>query len=145
MSREVQATCYVDCMPGGTGIDQPPIPAVAYFKPELAAWLAKVRGPQSAPIKVKLRPRPTGDSELRTLNGGRKLLSFDVSVDGPKGKDPIAHVAYFPQGDGDLQEIEARRRDAQLGVSCCAPRLPGKSAVTSALRSRTLPRRSGDA
>jgi hypothetical protein len=51
-----------------------------------------------------------GDSELRALNGDRELLNFDVSVDGPKGRDPIVHVAYFPRGNGDVRKIEAGRR-----------------------------------
>jgi hypothetical protein len=57
-----------------------------------------------------------GDSELRTITSGRELLNFDVSVDGRKGKDPIVHVAYFPQGNGDVQKIEAGRRVMVVGA-----------------------------
>jgi streptogramin lyase len=86
MSREVQATCYVDCMPGGTGIDQPPSPAVAYFKPELAAYLAKYRGPDSAPIKYQVRPRPSGDSTMAVIT------TYDV---------PLVGGGYAPRNGSD--------------------------------------------
>jgi len=67
MGREGGVTCYVDCAPGGLGEDQPPTPAVNYFKPELAAYLAKVRGPKPYPIKYKLRPRPSGEAALAVI------------------------------------------------------------------------------
>jgi streptogramin lyase len=76
MSREGVTTCYVDCQPGGFGLDQPPIPAVAYFKPEMVAYLAKFRGPQASPIKFKLRPRPTGDAALAVVT------TYDVPLVG---------------------------------------------------------------
>jgi hypothetical protein len=65
---------------------------------------------------VKISGRVEGDSELRTLENGRKLLNFDVSVDGPKGKDPIIHIAYFPSNDRDLQSIESGRRVMVIGA-----------------------------
>ena len=39
-----------------------PNPVIHAYKPELAAYLAKVRGPDNAPLKPKLLPRPTGDA-----------------------------------------------------------------------------------
>jgi hypothetical protein len=59
---------------------------------------------------VKISGRVAGDSELRTVDNGRRLLSFDVSIDGPKGKDPIVHIAYFPRESGDVQKLESGRR-----------------------------------
>jgi hypothetical protein len=66
--------------------------------------------------RVTITGSVAGDSELRTLGSGRELLNFDVSVDGTKGKDPIVHVAYFPQGSGDVQKIEAGRRVMVVGA-----------------------------
>lgn len=39
-------------------------PLLHYYKDELAAWLAKIRGPNSPPLKLRPRPRPTGDETL---------------------------------------------------------------------------------
>jgi hypothetical protein len=50
-----------------------------------------------------------GDSELRTVSSGRELLDFDLSIDGPKGRDPIVHVAFFPR-NGDVRKLESGRR-----------------------------------
>jgi streptogramin lyase len=35
---------------------------IAFHKRELAAWLAKVRGPNSPPLSFKVQPRPRGDA-----------------------------------------------------------------------------------
>ncbi len=47
--------------------DVAPMPAVNYFKPELAAFLAKMRGPGPSPMKFSPRPRPTGESALAVV------------------------------------------------------------------------------
>lgn len=62
------------------GLDQPPMPAVNYFKPELAAYLAKMRGPGTSPMKLKARPRPTGDAALAVVT------EYDVPL--PEGGYP---------------------------------------------------------
>lgn len=62
------------------GLDQPPMPAVNYFKPELAAYLAKMRGPGASPMKFKARPRPTGEAALAVVT------EYDVPL--PEGGYP---------------------------------------------------------
>ena len=37
-------------------------PVIHAYKPELAAYLGRVRGPDNAPLSFKLLPRPTGDA-----------------------------------------------------------------------------------
>ncbi len=58
---------------------------------------------------VKISGTVAGDSELRALANGRELLNFDLSVDGPEGRDPIVHIAFFPRS-GDVRKIESGRR-----------------------------------
>src|ERR1035437_2456769 len=43
------------------GPDQAPGMIIEYHKKELAAYLARMRGPGPSAMKLKLRPRPTGD------------------------------------------------------------------------------------
>jgi streptogramin lyase len=62
--------------------DQPPMPAVNYFKPELAAYLAKMRGPGTSPIKFKLRPRPSGEAALAVVT------EYDIPL--PDGTTALA-------------------------------------------------------
>jgi hypothetical protein len=59
--------------------------------------------------KITISGTVACDSELRRIDSGRDLLNFDVSVDGPRGKDPIVHVAFFPR-NGDPRKIESGRR-----------------------------------
>ena len=47
-----------------TAEDRNVMPLMHYWKDELAAWLAKVRGPNSPPLKLRPRPRPRGDETL---------------------------------------------------------------------------------
>jgi|HubBroStandDraft_6_1064221.scaffolds.fasta_scaffold713409_1 hypothetical protein len=58
---------------------------------------------------VKISGTVAGNSELRKLDNGRELLNFDVCVDGPKGRDPIIHIAFFPRR-GDVRRLESGRR-----------------------------------
>ena len=58
---------------------------------------------------VKISGTVAGNSELRKLDSGRELLNFDLCVDGPKGRDPIVHIAFFPR-NGDIRKIEHGRR-----------------------------------
>jgi streptogramin lyase len=39
-----------------------PNPVIHAYKPELAAYLGRVRGPDNSPLNFKLLPRPTGDA-----------------------------------------------------------------------------------
>jgi streptogramin lyase len=49
----------------GTGVyggpDEAPFPVMNFYKKELAAYLAEMRGPGPSRMQIKLRPRPTGD------------------------------------------------------------------------------------
>src|SRR5262249_31164751 len=89
--------------------DQPPMPAVNYFKPELAAWLAKVRGPQPYPIKFKVRPRPAGDATLAVVteydvplaNGTMAYASGSDWEFGIPGRNGGVHDAQL-DWDGNL-------------------------------------------
>jgi streptogramin lyase len=39
-------------------------PLLHYYRDELVAWLAQIRGPNSPPLKLQPRPRPTGEETL---------------------------------------------------------------------------------
>ena len=47
---------------GWGGANRRPTLTIEYYKDELAEYLAKARGPESAPLTFKLQPRPTGDA-----------------------------------------------------------------------------------
>src|SRR5258705_11718826 len=44
------------------GLDQEPFPFMIYYKKQLAAYLAEMRGPGTSPMQIKLRPRPTEEA-----------------------------------------------------------------------------------
>ena len=56
----------------------PGSPMIQAYKEELVGYLTQVRGPNSAPLKIKLVPRPTGDA-ARVV-----ITEFDV----PPGQQP---------------------------------------------------------
>ena len=58
MMRQSSAGTYF------TDEDRNVMPLLHYWKDELAAWLAKVRGPVPYPLELKPRPRPTGEETL---------------------------------------------------------------------------------
>jgi hypothetical protein len=43
-------------------MDRPPLPILNYHKADLAAYLAKVRGPGESPLRPRPLPRPTGEA-----------------------------------------------------------------------------------
>ena len=47
---------------GWGGPNRRPTLTIEYYRDELAEYLAKARGPESAPLTFKLQPRPTGDA-----------------------------------------------------------------------------------
>ncbi|MGD0963195.1 MAG: carboxypeptidase regulatory-like domain-containing protein [Candidatus Acidiferrales bacterium] len=53
-------------------------PLVQSYKEELASYLARVRGPASAPLEIKLAPRPTG--------AGTQVVITEFDL--PQGSDP---------------------------------------------------------
>ena len=48
-------------------IDQPTNPVINYYKKDLVAYLARMRGPGPSPMKFKARPRPSGDATLAVV------------------------------------------------------------------------------
>ena len=52
---------------GYTGDNKEPNPVMAHYKKELAAYLAKMRGPGQSPLRFSPRPRPTGDQTLAVV------------------------------------------------------------------------------
>jgi streptogramin lyase/mono/diheme cytochrome c family protein len=63
------------------GEDSPAAPTIEYFKKDLAAYLAKVRGPGPTAMKFKLRPRPRGDA-ARVV-----FTEYEVPLDPGSGFD----------------------------------------------------------
>ena len=62
------------------GADKAPEMIIDYQKKELAAYLARMRGPGSSAMKLKLRPRPTGDA-ARVV-----ITEYDVPTRSPSGQ-----------------------------------------------------------
>ncbi|MBZ5661585.1 MAG: carboxypeptidase regulatory-like domain-containing protein [Acidobacteriia bacterium] len=71
------------------GEDSPPQPIIEYFKPELAAYLAKVRGPGPTAMNFKVRPRPTGEA-ARVV-----FTEYDVPLD-----QSIGYDTQYPTNNG---------------------------------------------
>jgi len=64
---------------GYMGEDAPPAPIIEFHKKELAAYLAKARGPAETSMKFKVRSRPTGDA-ARVV-----FTEYDVPLDPANG------------------------------------------------------------
>jgi streptogramin lyase len=62
---------------GYLGPDSQPTPSIDFHEKELAAYLARIRGPEPTAMKFKLRPRPTGDA-ARVV-----FTEYDVPLFGP--------------------------------------------------------------
>ncbi len=73
------------------GEDAPAEPMIEYFKEDLAAYLAKVRGPGPSAMKFKVRPRPTGEA-ARVV-----FTEYDVPLD--PSHDP--HTVYTTNDGSD--------------------------------------------
>jgi hypothetical protein len=61
--------------------DQRPNPVLTYFKKDLAAYLAEMRGPGPSPMQLKVPPRPTGDAVLPVI------YSYDLPMEEGGGYD----------------------------------------------------------
>jgi streptogramin lyase len=61
------------------GPDMTPWPFLDYYKKELAAYLAEMRGPAPSPMKFKALPRPKGEATLAVF------VEYDVPVDDDGG------------------------------------------------------------
>jgi streptogramin lyase/mono/diheme cytochrome c family protein len=71
------------------GEDSAAAPTIEYFEKDLAAYLAKVRGPGPTTMKFKVRPRPTGDV-ARVV-----FTEYEVPLD-PEGR----FDTKYPTNDG---------------------------------------------
>lgn len=67
---------------GYLGPDSEAIPPIAFHEKELAAYLARARGPEPSSMKFQLRPRPAGDA-ARVV-----FTEYDVPMAGPPGAAP---------------------------------------------------------
>lgn len=61
------------------GKDRPPQPLIEYHEKELAAYLARMRGPGPSAMKFKLRPRPSGEAARAVIT------EYDVPMDEQAG------------------------------------------------------------
>jgi streptogramin lyase len=73
------------------GRDQAPFPVMKYYKHELAAYLAEMRGPGPSGMRIKLRPRPTGDPARAVIT------EYSVPL---VDADPLATDNGFATNDG---------------------------------------------
>jgi streptogramin lyase len=73
------------------GVDQAPFPVMVYYKKQLAAYLAEMRGPGPSPMQIKLRPRPTGEAARAVVT------EYSIPV---VDADPLATNDGFPTNDG---------------------------------------------
>jgi len=103
---------------GWTGPRTAPRNTITYYKQELAQYLAKIRGPQSPPLKPKLHPRPTGDAarvviteyDIPTAVGKRELAVMNGSewsegiVSGLHGQGGIHDVQVDNDGNAWLTD-----------------------------------------
>jgi virginiamycin B lyase len=49
------------------GPSQAPFPVINYYKKDLAAYLAEMRGPGPSPMQIKPQPRPSGDAAMAVV------------------------------------------------------------------------------
>jgi streptogramin lyase len=71
------------------GEDAPVQPIIEYFKQDLAAYLAKVRGPGPTTMKFKVRPRPSGEA-ARVV-----FTEYEVPLD-----QSIGYETEYPTNNG---------------------------------------------
>ncbi len=73
------------------GEDSAPDPHLLYHEKELAAYLARMRGPGSSAMKFKLRPRPTGEAARAVF------VEYDV----PLGREAESDTKYVTNDGSD--------------------------------------------
>src|SRR5580704_4276198 len=64
---------------GGFRAGQQPSAGLTYFKKDLAAYLAEMRGPVPSPMQLKIPPRPAGDATLPVI------YSYDIPMEAAGG------------------------------------------------------------
>jgi virginiamycin B lyase len=92
---------------GWPGAGAAPRSTVTYHKPELAKYLARIRGPEPFEFKFKLHPRPTGDAarvvvteyDLPTSAGKQELAAMN-------GSDWSEGVVSGLHGTGGIHDVQ---------------------------------------
>src|SRR5581483_3508729 len=75
---------------GGSGFfptDQAPWPVINYYKQDLAAYLAEMRGTGQSPMQLKYHSRPTGDAAMVVITSYDLPLYKDGSAPTNDGTD----------------------------------------------------------
>jgi len=95
---------------GYIGPDRKPNPVIDFHEKELAAYLAKARGPEPSDMKFKLRPRPSGDA-ARVV-----FAEYDVPFFGPNDaprKYVLNNGSDWSQGTPSTMFAQTGLHDAQ--------------------------------
>ncbi len=77
-----QAMEHFNVAGGYMGPDSAPIPSIRFYEKELAAYLARARGPEPSSMKFHVRPRPAGDA-ARVV-----FTEYDVPMPAATGEKP---------------------------------------------------------
>src|SRR5208282_4008007 len=91
---------------GYIGPDRKPNPVIDFHEKELAAYLAKARGPEPSAMKFKIRPRPAGDA-ARVV-----FAEYDVPFFGPND----APRKYVLNNGSDWSQGTPSTMFGQIGV-----------------------------
>jgi streptogramin lyase len=78
------------------GADQAPNPIIQYEEKELAAYLARMRGPGTSPMKFTVQPRPTGEA-ARVV-----FTEYDIPIDWSWDKELEGKVGLNDGSDWSL-------------------------------------------
>ncbi|MBI4465070.1 MAG: carboxypeptidase regulatory-like domain-containing protein [Acidobacteria bacterium] len=78
--------------------DGAPLPLIRYYKEELAAYLAKMRGPGPSPMKFKPFPRPRGEAAQVVIT------EYDVTSNSDPAEYPAADGSNWEEGEPSAYE-----------------------------------------
>src|SRR6516162_5410282 len=93
---------YIPAFPGG---DRKPNAIIDYNQKALAAYLARARGPGESSLKIKDRPRPTGEAARVTWT------TYDVPLNPDVG---VGVVSKYNPNDGSDWSLGVTSRGGQL-------------------------------
>jgi virginiamycin B lyase len=93
---------YIPAFPGG---DRKPNAIIDYNQKQLAAYLARARGPGESSLKIKDRPRPTGEAARVTWT------TYDVPLNPDVG---VGVVSKYNPNDGSDWSLGVTSRGGQL-------------------------------
>jgi len=92
-------------IPAFPGSDRKPNAIIEHNQKELAAYLARARGPGESSLKIKDRPRPTGEAARVTWT------TYDVPLNPDAG---VGTVAKYNPNDGSDWSLGVTSRGGQL-------------------------------